>query len=131
MTAPVYTDAELFLAEWLHTQLDVKTWADPRLPEGWRFEAPLIHVQRSPGEGDTRLTLDAALIDVDVYAATAANARAVAERVRSAIRFTLPTHTGGGVFVTGTQTVTAPAWLPDPAVFRRTATYRLYLHMSF
>lgn len=124
-----YADAETFLAAWLVGELSIKTWADPKLDPGWRYEAPLAHIQRSPGEGDTALTLDAALIDVDVYAAVAANAREVAELIRRAVRVTLPGYTtADGVSVQGTRTVMAPVWLPDSKVFKRSATYQLFLH---
>lgn len=127
---PAYVDAELFLAGWLKDTLNIKTWADPKLNEGWRYEAPITHVQRAPGEGDTALTLDSALLDVDTLAARADHARATAEQVRYAIRVLLPgyTHPDNGLFVKSTQTLMAPVWLPDPKVYRRSATYRLILH---
>lgn len=125
----MYTDAETFLAAWLINALSIKTWADPNLKPDWTYEAPLHHIQRAPSEGDSALTLDSALIDVDTYSAVAANARTEAELVRHAIRVTLPHYTtANGVFVQATQTVMAPVWLPDPKVFRRSATYRLFLH---
>ena len=126
---PGYADVETFLAEWLKTTLTIKTWADPKLNEEWRYEAPLTHVQRAPGEGDNALTLDSALLDLDTYAARADHARMVAEQIRYAIRVVLPLHTApSGLFIKATQTVMAPVWLPDPRVYRRSATYRLILH---
>lgn len=124
-----YADPEILFATWAATTLDVKTWADPKLPPRWDFTAPIAHVQRAPGDGDRVLTLDSALLDVDVYAALADNARAVAELVRSTARLQLPGHTTPeGVFVKAVETVMGPVWLPDPAVFKRSATYRLILH---
>jgi hypothetical protein len=125
----VYTDAETFLAAWLITELSIKAWADPNLKPDWKYEAPVHHIQRAPGEGDAALTLDSALINIDTYSAKAANAREEAELVRHAIRVTLPHHTtANGVFVQATQTVMAPIWTPDPKVYRRSATYQLFLH---
>lgn len=125
----MYTDAETFLAAWLIAELSIRTWADPKLNADWKYEAPLHHIQRAPGEGDAALTLDSALIDVDTYSAIAANARTEAELVRHAIRVLLPHYTtDGGVSVQATQTVMAPVWTPDPKVYRRSATYRLFLH---
>ncbi|MFY1686496.1 hypothetical protein [Plantactinospora sp. WMMB782] len=125
----MYADVETFLAAWLGAALDIKTWADPDRDPGWRYEAPLAHILRAPGEGDGALTLDSALVDIDVYAVNADNARTTAERIRKAIRVTLPGHTtSNGVSVQGTQTTMAPIWTPDPKVKRRSATYRIFLH---
>ncbi|GAB7053127.1 hypothetical protein [Catenuloplanes indicus] len=131
MTTPTHADVETLLAEWLAVRFDgwlrTKMWTDPRLPDNWQFAAPLVHIQRT-GDGDTRLTLDAAIVDIDVYARIADNARQVAERVRSEVRLHLPQHVAGGVVVQATQTITAPAWRPDPTAFRRGATYRVFVH---
>lgn len=125
----MYADPETLLAQWLHDQLGVKTWADPDLPQRWDYTAPLVHIQRGPGEGDGRLTVDVALLDVDVLAKVADNARVTAERVRVAVRTRLPMHTtADGVFVKGVGTFSGPAWLPAQGLFRRGATYRLILH---
>lgn len=124
-----YADPELMISEWVHGRLDRKTWADPRLPPDWPFSAPIGHFQRGAGEGDTRLTLDVVLVDVDWYAKNADHAREAAEETRSELRLNLPLHTfANGVMCTGVQTVTAPFWAPDPNVYRRTATYRVFLH---
>jgi hypothetical protein len=130
-----YPDAETRIANWLHDHLippdgqTYKLWADPRLPQNWPFTAPLGHVQRGPGEADTALTLDSVLLDVDWYAKNADHARSAAELTRSLIRLTLPRFTWtDGVTVSGTATLTAPFWAPDPAVYRRSATYRVILH---
>lgn len=125
----MYADPELLVAEWLRDTLDLKTWADPRLPERWDDSAPLAHVQRTPGGGDTRLTLDAAVLDIEVYSAIADNARTTAGLIWSAMRLRLPRHTTeSGAFVTGVTTLVAPQWLPDPKYFRRSATYGVWVH---
>jgi hypothetical protein len=117
------------VSEWTHGRLNLKTWADPLLPSDWRFTAPIGHFQRGRGEGDTRLTLDVVLLDVDWYAANADHARKAAEDNRSELRLNLPLHTfANGVFVKAVETVMAPVWLPDPKVYRRGASYRIYLH---
>jgi hypothetical protein len=129
VTGPRYAEPETLIAGWLHEQLDVKTWADPALPDGWNYTAPIVHVQRGVGEGDPALTLDVALLDVDVYAALPDNARAVAELVRARMRLTLPRHVfPGGVFVQAVTCTSAPAWLPTGGPARRGATYRAVLH---
>lgn len=125
-----YADPELLVSEWLRERLDCKMWADPRLPSDWPFEAPLGHVQRGGGSGDTVLTLDVALLDLDFYAKVADNARVMAERARTELRLHLPGYTWpDGVTVSGVETVTAPFWAPDP-VFKRSATYRVVLHSA-
>lgn len=126
-----YADPELLIAEWLQGRLGdtVKLWADPNLPGNHSFTSPIGHVQRGQGFGDTALTLDEALLDVTWYAADADHARRAAEDTRTQIRLHLPHVTfPNGVFVTGTFTVSAPTWLPDPKVYRRGASYRVILH---
>ena len=124
-----YADPETRLAEWLHSQLNCKMWADPRLPHNYDFTAPIGHLQRSPGEGDIALTLDSGIYDLDFYGKDADKVRAYAEQARYEIRFVLPGHTwADGITVNGTATVSAPFWGPDPAVFRRSASYRVILH---
>ena len=124
-----YADPELLVSAWVGEQVGHKTWADPRLPANWKFTAPIGHFQRGQGEGDTQLTLDVVLLDVSWYAADADHARECAELTRSELRLNLPLHTfPSGVFVKSVQTVMAPCWLPDPSVYRRGATYRIFLH---
>jgi hypothetical protein len=124
-----YADPELMISAWLGARLGgVKVWADPILPANWNFTAPIGHVQRGAGEGDTALTLDAVLLDVDWYAADADHARTMAEQCRTELRLNLPLHTfPNGVLCAAVQTVTAPFWAPDPVVFRRSASYRVIL----
>jgi hypothetical protein len=124
-----YADPELMISAWLGSRLGgVKVWADPMLPANWSFTAPIGHVQRGAGEGDTALTLDAVLLDVDWYAATADHARTMAEKCRTELRLNLPLHTfPNGVLVKAVDTLMAPCWGPDPTVFRRMASYRVIL----
>jgi hypothetical protein len=124
-----YADGETRLTAWLHTALGCKMWADPRLPENYDFTTPIGHLQRSAGEGDTFLTLDSGIYDLDFYGAKADTVRAYAEQARYELRFNLPRFTwADGVTVNGVATLSAPAWRPDPAVFRRGASYRVILH---
>jgi hypothetical protein len=124
-----YADPELLISTWLGAQTGKKTWADPVLPSTWTFAAPIGHVQRGAGEGDTVLTLDSVLLDIDWIAKVADHARECAEQTRALMRLTLPLTTfEGGPFVTGVQTVMAPCWTPATGVYRRSATYRVWLH---
>ena len=121
-----YADPERLVADWLHTQLGCKMWAEPHLPQRWTFDAPIGLVQRGQGLGDTRLTLDTALVDVDFYAQVADHVRDLAEQARYQLRVRLPLTTlTGGVLVTAVDTVSAPAWAPDPDAYRRAAAYQI------
>jgi hypothetical protein len=124
-----YADAETRLATWLHGRLGCKVWADPELPHNYDFNAPIGWLQRSAGEGDSALTLDSGIYDLGFYGKTADHVRTYAEKARYEIRYVLPGYTwDDGVTVSGTFTVSAPFWAPDPSVFRRSAAYRVVLH---
>ncbi len=124
-----YADGETRIAEWLRTRLECKMWADPRLPADHDFTAPIGHLQRAPGEGDTALTLDAGIYDLDFYGAEPDRVRAYAEQARAELRLNLPQHTwADGVTVTGVFTVSAPTWGPGLGLYRRSAAYRIILH---
>ncbi|MEU8334801.1 hypothetical protein [Micromonospora tulbaghiae] len=119
---------EALVADWLNPRTEHKCWADPRLPEPWDFTAPLVHIQSGPG-AEIALTLDAVILDVDVYAARADNAGNVANRVRAELQLRLPGHTWeSGLTVSAVRVETLPFWSPDPKVFKRSASYRVYFH---
>lgn len=124
-----YADGELLIAEWLQAQTGAQVYADPDISPYLPFSEPLGHVQRSPGEGDTKLTLDAMLLDIDWHCEVADHARDFAHQTWNLMRFTLPLHTFvGGTFVTGVRTVSAPSWAPASGAYRRSAAYMVYLH---
>lgn len=126
MTA--YADPERLIGDWIRDTLEIKVWEDPKPPADKWINAPIAHVQRSPGGDDLAITLDDALLDVHVYAAVADHARDTANRIWSAMVFQLPKTTfGNGVFVTSATAVMRPVWTPDPK-YRRSATYRVILH---
>lgn len=126
---PEFADPETLIAAWLHTTTAIKIWADPRLPANERFTAPIAHLQRGAGNGDSPLSIDDVLLDCNVYAATADHARIAQNAIWQAIVFQLPLHTfPNGVFVKSTSAPTRPFWAPDPTLYRRTATYRIILH---
>jgi hypothetical protein len=124
-----YADGELLVAEWLQNQVGAQVTADPDFLQFAPFQEPVGHVQRAPGEGDTVLTLDSMLLDVDWYAELADHARDCAHQTWNLLRLSLPLHTfDNGVFCTGVSTVTAPFWAPATGVYRRSAAYRVILH---
>lgn len=124
-----YADPELLLATWIHDLLSIKVWADPALPDTWRFEAPVAHVQRGQGLGSPALSLDDVTLDIDTYAANANHARATANLIWSAMTLDLPrTSFDNGIFCKMSVAISPPFWAPDPKVFRRAAAYRVILH---
>jgi hypothetical protein len=124
-----YADPELLISEWIKDRTGKKTWADPRLPHNYDFTSPIGHVQRGAGGGDTALSLDSVVLDIDWYAKIADHARVLAQQTWAEMRLNLPLTTfANGIFCKAVFTVTAPFWGPDPSVFRRSATYRVVLH---
>jgi hypothetical protein len=124
-----YADPELLVATWLRDLLNIKAYADPRLPDNSWATAPIAHVQRGAGSGGLALSLDDVTLDVDVYSAVADHARETAARIWSAMALQLPLTTfPNGIFCTGTSVITAPFWAPDPKIYRRTSAYRVILH---
>jgi len=126
---PGYADPEVLIGRWLQTLLNVKVRVDPGLPDQWKYTAPLVHVQRGQSTATLALTLDDVTLDVDVYAENADHARKTAQDVGTALELHLPKTTFlDGVTVTYAAAITRPLWAPDPALFRRTAAYRIILH---
>nr|WP_221374401.1 hypothetical protein [Actinoplanes polyasparticus] len=124
-----YADGELLVAQWLQQQVGAQVHADPDVTRYLPFSEPVGHVQRGAGEGDTQLTLDFMVLDVDWYADEADHAREYAHRTWNLMRFDLPRHVfGNGIFVTGVSTLSAPSWAPATGVYRRSAAYRIILH---
>lgn len=124
-----YPDGELLVAEWLQAHLGAQVYADPDISRHMPFHSPAGHVQRGSGEGDTFLTLDSMILDVDWYAEEADHARDFAGRTWDLMRLALPQHTwASGVTVSGVRTISAPSWAPAIGVYRRSAAYRVILH---
>ncbi|GAA0494770.1 hypothetical protein Ade02nite_19750 [Paractinoplanes deccanensis] len=124
-----YADGELLVAEWLQAQLGAQVHADPDIAKHMPFHTPAGHVQRAAGEGDTALTVDSMILDVDWYAEDADPAREYAHRTWNLMRLNLPLHTfGNGVLCKAVFTISAPSWAPATGVFRRSAAYRVILH---
>ncbi len=124
-----YPDGEALVSRWLHEQTGAQVYDDPDISQYMPFREPVAHVQRAAGEGDTRLTLDSMILDVDWFAEVADRAREYARQAWSLLRFELPLTTfDNGIFVTGVQTISAPSWAPATGVYRRSAAYRVILH---
>lgn len=97
---------------------------------------PLAVVQRVGGVPITRHRLDAAEIQIDVWAETKSAARLLAAQARKAIHeaeATTVAVSSGDAFVTGVDDVMGAQWLPDPSnipLNRYTFTVRVYLHAA-
>lgn len=124
-----YADPEQLVGTWLQQQTGLQVHIDPDITQFMPFNAPAGHIQRAAGEGDTVLTLDSVLIDVDWYAEYADHARDAAHQTWNLLRLSLPLHTfDSGVFVKSVATVSAPSWAPATGIYRRSAAYRVILH---
>lgn len=128
-----YGDAETLLRDWADTVTDTNVTVivegDEGLPTNLVDLVPLVAVSRFGG-GDNTITLDAGNFDVDTYAATHADAKRIAEALRTAIRLNLPGHTTPGLTVARTRTITAPTgrdW-QHTNVFLVGASYQITTH---
>ncbi|MEW2575371.1 phage tail termination protein [Streptomyces syringium] len=127
-----WPDAEAALIAWLPRLLD-----GPRVctdaPANLESALPLVRLYRSGGTDDG-FRLDTAMVEVDAFAGTRAQAVALAARLRAVLLEhlsgrTISTATGDVVF-TACSTTAAPTVRPwaNPAVVRVGATYSVRLH---
>ncbi len=122
-------DPELLLSRWLADATGHKVWRDPVLPADWNWTTPLGHLQRGQDGFGDQLTLESVLLDLSWYASKADTARAAANKAHVALMRDLPlTNLPGPIFVKSVQVVSPPNWLPDPTIFRRGTSYRVWLH---
>ena len=121
-------DAETLVRGWLATQFPSPTRVVTELPADLGA-VPTIQVTRFGGSDDW-ITLDAANIDVDTFAATRDASRSLAGQVRSALRLHLPGYAANGAAVQSVTTISAPRWVPyDNTSLRRfVASYRITIH---
>lgn len=124
----IWPDVEIELVAWLGAQLGgVRVCTE--LPADLGAVLPVVQVQRVGGDDDT-FRLDRALVDVDVYAATRADASTLARQVRDDLVMNLRgTSTAAAAFGL-VATVAAPQWRPYENINLRRlgATYELYFH---
>ncbi len=122
-------DAEVLLADWLHTRLGYKIWRDPVFPANAWATAPAGHLLRGQDFDTSPLALDRGLFDLDFYAAQPDKAREAARRALMALTLDLPLHTfSNGLLCKSVSVLTSPFWAPAVGVSRRSATYRIVLH---
>lgn len=93
-------------------------------------ELPTIQIEQVPGGGDDGLRLARHLIDINVYAATRAEAIALANSVHAWVTGELR----GSTSDTAVIGLTGPVALPAPRPYENTglrrvgATYQIYVH---
>ncbi|MFE7510199.1 hypothetical protein ACFU8I_03060 [Streptomyces sp. NPDC057540] len=123
-------DVELELIQWLQSKAGpsvvVRDEVDNRLLE----ELPTIQVQRLPAGGDDGFRLDRALVDVDVYHSTRAEAIALARQVRGWLLAELPGAVTAAAVFGRVSSSPPPAVRPyeNTALRRVGATYQIYSH---
>lgn len=130
MAAVGSVDIELDLIEWLQAKTGSEVVVRDEVDNNLLNELPTVQVQRVPVGGDDGLRLDRALVDIDVFAATRADAIALAASIRGWLLAELVgSQTGRAVYGRITSS-------PPPAVrpyentgLRRVgATYQIYSH---
>ncbi|MFI0162248.1 hypothetical protein ACH4OH_27945 [Streptomyces albidoflavus] len=129
MAAPVGSvDVELLLTGWLQARLPDTVVRD-ELDNGLLAELPTVQVQRVGGSDDG-LRLDRALVDVDVYAATRADAITLAGTVRGLLLGELRGSADEVAVVGRVATVSPPVVRPyeNTSLRRVGATYEIYCH---
>lgn len=125
-----YVSVPKLLKAWLTGVLGYENVATGRIPTNLTFLMPLVVVTRVGG-GDDVITLDAANVDIDVFAADEDGAEAQAEHIRRELRLHLPRYQYNGTVVTKTETISGPRLLPFDSrnvVWRVGASYRISTH---
>ena len=124
-----YVDVEQLLTTYIAARRGCR--AVTELPADLTGNLPLAQVRRIAG-GDLTLTLDAVIVDVDVYAADRASAHVLAEQIRTDFRTNLTGYRFGGGTVARVETINGPYWVPyDNTNLRRyTAAYRVTVHSA-
>lgn len=139
MTAfDTFPDAEAVTATLIRTNLS-GTRVYSQIPK--RPMYPLVQVRRYGGVPVTRMRLDAADIQIDVYGNTQKEAQHLAQQVRATLLAAGETGasvtvTGADVssaYVTGITQIQGVSWLPDPSnvpIHRYVFTVRVFLHAA-
>lgn len=93
-------------------------------------ELPTIQVQQIPAGDDDGLRLARMLVDIDVYAATRADAITLAREVHAWVTGELRGSTGATLVIGRTSALTLPAPRPyeNTALRRVGATYQFFCH---
>lgn len=124
----MFPDIEALLVAYLADRTGRRVVTD--LPEDLTGLLPIVRVTCDSGTDDT-FRLDHSVVDVDVFAATRADASSVAGEVREWLLTDLHTGRQPLGMVTGVRTAMKPRWLPDanPDLRRFTASYEVSAHI--
>ncbi|WP_434090859.1 phage tail termination protein [Streptomyces asoensis] len=116
--------------KWLRVRVGPDVTVRDELDNSLLGELPTVQVQRLPAGGDDGIRLDRALVDVDVYAATRADAIALSATVRGLLLGELRGSTTAAAVFGRVGTISAPAARPyeNTALRRVGATYEIYCH---
>jgi hypothetical protein len=130
MAAVGSVDVELEVIVWLRARLDPDVVVRDETDNNLLNELPTVQVQRIPSGGDDGIRLDRAFIDIDVYAATRAEAIGLSATIRGLLLTELRgTSTEAAVF-SRVGTISAPGVRPyeNTALRRVGAVYEIYSH---
>jgi hypothetical protein len=123
-------DVELEVMKWLRPQLGPDVVVRDELDNNLLDELPTVQVQRIPTGGDDGIRLDRAFVDVDVYAATRADAIALSATIRGLLLGELRGSSTEAAVFGRVGTISPPAVRPyeNTALRRVGATYEIYSH---
>lgn len=120
-----FPDIELFLISWQQPQFPAARWCTILPAE---VTETTVHVTRISG-ANRSIRVDRPIVDIDVFALDHATSVEVALDIQARLKVARNVVTPYGV-LQSVNTVNGPRWLPEvnPALFRRSATYELYVH---
>ena len=130
MAAVGSVDVELQVMTWLRARLDPGVVVRDELDNNLLDELPTVQVQRIPAGGDDGIRLDRAFVDVDVYAATRADAIALSATIRGLLLGELRGSVTDAAVFSRVGTISPPAARPyeNTGLRRVGATYEIYCH---
>jgi hypothetical protein len=130
MAAVGSVDVELQVMKWLRARLDPDVVVRDELDNNLLDELPTVQVQRIPAGGDDGIRLDRAFVDIDVYAATRAEAIALSATIRGLLLGELRGSSTEEAVFSRVGTISPPAIRPyeNTSLRRVGATYEIYSH---
>lgn len=133
-TVDVFPDAEAAASIHLRAQGIASGRVYSSIPSDAVY--PLVRIQRVGGLPVTRMRLDAADLQFDVYGQSKSQARLLAAQTRAAMYLLEASEVSipsGNAYVTGVTDVMAATWMPDSSnvtTSRYVFTMRVFLHAA-
>lgn len=123
-------DIEVLLIGWLQQQLGGGVVVRDELDNNLLNELPTVQVLDVPGGGDDGIRLDRPVVDINAYAATRGEARALCQQVRALLLTELQGAMAGGAVIGRISTVSGPAVRPyeNTNLRRCGATFQIHFH---